>query len=311
MDSKPLVSICCTTYNHEPFIRDTIEAFLSQKGNFHIEILINDDASTDGTPSILREYEKRYPDLIKVVYQVENQYSKGIVPLVDLLFPRVKGKYVAICEGDDQWVDENKLHRQVDYMESNSQCVITSGNFIKKYESKTITPIDREKSSGTESQYGISGFVYTIESSYDKWFTKTLTVVFRSDMLRYLGVLNRYEYVRDIHIFYHILKMGQGYYFNEVLGIYNVHPGGVHSLADAKLKNIRAYLIALELYEVNKDEYTRRRLMRASYNIIRNRKKLFPNNNRVDFCSVFKKSLMIIRNTDDAIMIAKSYIRSL
>ena len=77
-NANPLVSICCITYNHEPYIRDAIEGFLMQKTNFPVEILIHDDASTDGTADIIREYEAKYPDIIKPIYQTENQYSKGI-----------------------------------------------------------------------------------------------------------------------------------------------------------------------------------------------------------------------------------------
>lgn len=116
-----LVSIDCTAYNHEAYIADTLESFILQKTDFDFEILIHDDASTDGTAEIIKEYEKRYPDLIKAVYQTENQYSKGVA--VELInHYRAKGKYLAICEGDDYWTDPLKLQKQVDYMESHPEC---------------------------------------------------------------------------------------------------------------------------------------------------------------------------------------------
>ena len=116
-----LVSICCTAYNHEQYIADALDSFLMQKTDFPIEILIHDDASTDRTAGIIREYETRYPDLIKPIYQTENQYSQGI-KVRHLNQKRVRGKYIALCEGDDYWTDPYKLQKQVDYMEKHPEC---------------------------------------------------------------------------------------------------------------------------------------------------------------------------------------------
>jgi glycosyltransferase involved in cell wall biosynthesis len=110
---KPLVSICCTTYNHEIYIEDALISFLDQETDFPFEILVHDDASTDGTADIVRQYAKRYPNLIKAIYQSENQYSKGIRVGVTLNLPRAKGEFIAFCEGDDYWTDSKKLQVQV------------------------------------------------------------------------------------------------------------------------------------------------------------------------------------------------------
>jgi len=116
---EPNVSICCVTYNHEPYIRQCIEGFMMQKTNFPFEVLIHDDASIDGTQDIVREFEEKYPQLIKPIYQTENQYSKGIKVSPTFQFPRAKGKYIALCEGDDYWTDPQKLQKQVDFLERN------------------------------------------------------------------------------------------------------------------------------------------------------------------------------------------------
>ena len=116
-NNEILVSICCITYNHEKYIRDAIEGFLMQKTDFPFEVLIHDDASTDGTADIIREYETKYPDIIKPIYQTENQYSKGIKISATYNYPRAKGKYIALCEGDDYWIDPYKLQKQVDFLE--------------------------------------------------------------------------------------------------------------------------------------------------------------------------------------------------
>ena len=115
------VSIVCNAYNHENYIRDALESFVMQKTNFKFEVLVHDDASTDKTADIIREYEKKYPDLIKPIYQTENQYSKGFGLVGKLQLGRAVGKYIAYCEGDDYWTDPVKLQKQYDAMEAHPE----------------------------------------------------------------------------------------------------------------------------------------------------------------------------------------------
>jgi len=115
---KPLLSICCTVYNHENFVEETIKGFLLQKTNFPIEIIIHDDASLDNSQEILKKYSK-IDSRIKLILQVENQYSKKNKPFPNFCFPAAKGKYIALCEGDDYWIDPLKLQKQVDFLENN------------------------------------------------------------------------------------------------------------------------------------------------------------------------------------------------
>ena len=120
IDTPPLVSIFCITYNHSSYIRQCLDGFLIQKTNFPFEVLIHDDASTDDTAGIIKEYEAKYPDIIKPIYQVENQYSKGLDINIVYNLPRARGKYIAMCEGDDYWTDPLKLQKQVDFLESHT-----------------------------------------------------------------------------------------------------------------------------------------------------------------------------------------------
>lgn len=120
---KIMVSVCCITYNHEKFIKQALDGFVMQKADFNYEVIIYDDASTDNTAKIIREYEEKYPEIIKPIYASENQYSKG-KETFEFAFKKATGKYIAMCEGDDYWIDENKLQIQVDYMESNKQCTL-------------------------------------------------------------------------------------------------------------------------------------------------------------------------------------------
>lgn len=112
------VSIICNTYNHAPYIGKALESFLMQECSFDFEILVHDDASTDGTQDIIKKYSERYPTIIKPIFQTENQYSKGGSTVFKLQFSRVKGDYIAFCEGDDYWIDPHKLQKQFNALEN-------------------------------------------------------------------------------------------------------------------------------------------------------------------------------------------------
>ncbi len=124
------LSIVCTAYNHEKYIRSALDGFVMQKTNFAFEAIVHDDASTDGTADIIREYAKKYPDIIVPIIQTENQHSKKVQITREIIFPMVRGKYIAFCEGDDYWTDENKLHLQVDFLENNPDYIACAHNTI-------------------------------------------------------------------------------------------------------------------------------------------------------------------------------------
>ena len=112
-----MVTIRCTVYNHEPYLRQCLDGFVMQKTNFKFEAIVHDDASTDGSATIIREYAEKYPEIIKPILQTENQYSKRDGSLTRIMNEHTRGKYIAICEGDDYWIDPYKLQKQVDFLE--------------------------------------------------------------------------------------------------------------------------------------------------------------------------------------------------
>ena len=128
-----MVSVRCATYNHAPYIRQCLDGFVMQKTNFRFEVIVHDDASTDGTTDVVREYAERYPDIIKPMYEQTNQYSVDAKGMNERINSRLVGKYVAICEGDDYWTDPDKLQKQVDFLETHpdySMCY-HAVNYIK------------------------------------------------------------------------------------------------------------------------------------------------------------------------------------
>ena len=117
MDSEIKVCVYCLAYNHEKYIRDCLEGFVNQKTNFKYRVIVHDDASTDGTQDIIKEYATKYHDIIVPILQTENKYSQGISIIETFIKPLLIGKYVAVCEGDDYWCDENKLQKQFENKE--------------------------------------------------------------------------------------------------------------------------------------------------------------------------------------------------
>ena len=121
MDNDVAVSVICNAFNHGKYIRDALNGFVMQKTDFKFEVLVHDDASKDDTADIIREFEAEYPDIIKPIYQTENQYSKNVWITDVYQLRRSKGKYIAISEGDDYWTDPDKLQKQYDALEAHPE----------------------------------------------------------------------------------------------------------------------------------------------------------------------------------------------
>lgn len=121
-----MVSVVCNTFNHGKYIAQALESFVTQKTNFPFEVLIHDDASKDNTAEIVRQYAEKYPDIVKPLYQSENQYSQHIPITRKFQYSRAKGKYIAWCEGDDYWIDPYKLQKQVDALEAHPEADMCS-----------------------------------------------------------------------------------------------------------------------------------------------------------------------------------------
>ena len=143
--NKTLVAIKCLVYNHEPYLRDCLEGFVMQQTNFPFVAIVHDDASTDGSTIIIREYEKKYPNIIKPIYETENQYAKhdgSVTRIMNAAIDATGVKYVAMCEGDDYWTDPLKLQKQVAFMEANSEYSLCLTNSIVKFDDREVFAIN-------------------------------------------------------------------------------------------------------------------------------------------------------------------------
>ena len=263
---NPIVSICCLTYNHAPFIRKALDGFLMQEPPTGVsadepwfEILIHDDASTDGTDAIIKEYAAKYPDIISPLYEEINQYTHGGKGKMDLFnYNRVRGKYVAYCEGDDYWTDPHKLQKQVDFMENHPDysicthgCSISVIEKNQEYPSRDFVAYNQ---SATKTSEGVD---FSVKEYFDEQYGQPLTMLFRMSMFDF-GWRNRYKYYRDTHEIYHLLMSGKGYWMNFNGGVYNIHGGGIAGgLSRSRLCEV-SLPMDRELYWKTHDRYAKK-----------------------------------------------------
>lgn len=231
MNNKEImVSICCATYNHEKYIAQAIDGFLMQEVDFEFEILIHDDASTDKTADIIRSYEQKYPEIIKPIYQTVNQYSKGIKVTPTFNYSRAKGKYIALCEGDDYWTDVKKLQKQYDCLEKNLDVICCYHNAYVFDDNGII----KESKLPTKQQHSHTSF----EMMACRCFILTLSAFFRNiDILRDYPPEAEYVKSGDTFLFSLLGQYGSGMYLPTIKpAAYRVHAGGVWSLKSEQEK---------------------------------------------------------------------------
>jgi|SRR5690554_1094478 len=262
---KPLVSILCVTYNHEKFIRGCLESLVNQECDFAYEILIHDDASTDNTQTIIKEFQKLYPELVKPIFQTENQWSKQAGGInLRFNYPRAKGKYIALCEGDDFWIGKDKLQKQVKVLEDHPECSVTNGAYLKIREGKEDVLVQNKLK--TEFQDEKGGF-FELEDVTNNFAIKASTILFRN-LPGLVDQLNKYEFSFDMHLFYLLLKAGKGYYSNDMLAGYNQHQGGVYSGSTPQEILLTQYLILKDIYEKDRDEFVRKKYLELTFLMI-------------------------------------------
>lgn len=136
--TEPVVSILCPTYQQAPFVRDAMDGFLAQRTPFPFEVIVGDDGSTDGTAEIVAEYAERYPRIVRAILQQTNSWAQTH-PLVQLI-PEARGEFIALCEGDDYWIDPNKVATQVRDLNLHPEAVISHHDSVGVSDGKVIWP---------------------------------------------------------------------------------------------------------------------------------------------------------------------------
>ncbi|TGY67494.1 glycosyltransferase [Phocaeicola sartorii] len=227
---SPLVTIQCLTYNHEPYIRQCLEGFVMQQTDFCFEVIVHDDASTDGTANIIREYEQKYPDIIKPIYEKENQYSKHDDSLIRIINEHTRGKYIAFCEGDDYWIDSLKLQKQVDFLEEHHDYGAVYTDF-EGYEQET----------GNRKSMNIvpkDGWRYN-EMLCRKLNIWTLTTMVRREfIMNYYDIQEQDIFRGDIMLFLYITSKAKVKCIHEKTAVYRILKNSASHFTD-KLQSIR------------------------------------------------------------------------
>ena len=237
--SDIMVSVLCLAYNHEKYIRQALDSMVLQKVDFNFEIIVHDDASTDKTTEIIREYEMKYPEIIKPIYQTENQYSKSVSIFNEFLIPKAQGKYFALCECDDFWASDTKLQRQVDYMEQHPECSLCIHNAIH-----------------VDVDNNIIGHVYTTKNG-DRKFTCDEVILGDGQFCATNSILAPLKFIKDGPNYFKNLTLdyiwqirlaseGEVYCFEEEMSAYRV---GVANSWTEKMTSRKAKNDLANLYE--------------------------------------------------------------
>lgn len=241
-----MVTIRCIAYNHEPYIRQCLEGFVIQKTNFRFEAIVHDDASTDDTAAIIREYAEKYPDIIKPIFETENQYSKQDGSLERIMNSHTCGKYVALCEGDDYWTDPYKLQKQVDFLEQNPEyglvhtdCLICGDNKGMKVGRRGLIYGRNNDKNYSDSQ----SLFYNI--LINKIHIQTLTVLYRKSLLEKIKTNDITFKMGDTPLWLDISQCAKIKYLKDITGVYYKHTGSA-----TRQKNINALLFRLSAFEM-------------------------------------------------------------
>jgi glycosyltransferase involved in cell wall biosynthesis len=259
-DTRPHVSISCMTYNHARYLPACLDGILNQETVFPVEILVHDDASTDGTTSILKDYVTRYPRLMKPVYQEVNQYSRNVRVAQLYNLPRTLGAYIAICDGDDCWTDTHKLAVQESTLTNDPNVAVCYGSVVAVDANNARVP-----------DY-VGGAIRDLTS---KELIRGAAINTSTAMIRNIGFFPDRTLLDaplgDITLWSRLGWFGEGRYLPQISpGIYRVTSQGVWAGQDPltrKFMAIRTYLALANYYHNRHDHEVAEFFLRSSYHV--------------------------------------------
>ena len=209
---KPIVSIFCMVYNHEPFLQKCLDGFMMQKCKFDFEIVLGEDCSTDNSRNLILNFAKMYPGKFKLIL---HKYNVGANANQKLVFENCKGKYIAMCEGDDYWTDPLKLQKQVDFLEVNENFSFCFG------QAKTFNQMSNEWGNYDTGEKSI----YNVPDLIERCFFNTSTILVRNHPS--INKLNHIFYSGDVALAMTILKLGPAYKMDAIFSVYRIHIEGI------------------------------------------------------------------------------------
>jgi len=239
---EPLVSVIIITYNHKDYISQCLDGILLQKTNYPIEIVLGEDESSDGTREICVEYAQKYPDKIRLFLRSRkdciyiNEYPTGIYNLKKCL-TTARGKYIAICEGDDYWNDKLKLQKQVDFLEANPDYNICFHNAIVKYADNKRPDVLFSNLEGNKLEKDKTMFTIADLISEEP-LIPTASILFRSREPIALPEWFDNTINSDMLLFILVCGKGKIRYFDECWSVYRKHIGGVSNLIVGNFKHL-------------------------------------------------------------------------
>ena len=253
VENNIIVAIHCLVYNHEAYLRDCLDGFVMQKTNFRYVAIVHDDCSTDKSSAILTEYAEKFPDIIKPIYEDENQYKKvgalGLNHIMNKAIEATGAKYVAMCEGDDYWTDPQKLQKQVDFLESHSDYTMCF------HGADVLNETYRRVDCACEN---ISTREYFTEDAFPKWQIPTASIMYRyKEVMSY--PLKREEDFEagDVVLNLRCMATGRVWGMAEHMCIYRMNQGGVTSRSETmndRLKMCKHYeALMLNFPKIDKD----------------------------------------------------------
>ena len=220
---EPLVSVISTFFNFEEHVYECLDNIFYQETDFLVEVIIHDDASTDNTQDLIKQYLKEKviskKFVVKTIFQSVNKY-KTLNILSDLCFPLCNGKYIALIDGDDYWTDPHKLQKQVSFLEANSTYSVCFHNVNLLYEDKTTRPFRNYK--------GITHF--TTKDLLSDWIVPTCSMVFRNYFLDNKISFSEHDKLvasGDLNLLLKLSLLGDLKLIDVVMGVYRKHAGGI------------------------------------------------------------------------------------